>query len=431
MKVTHKSLRTSLDQTLLRNQAFETEKGDRIRTQVMNTLRKEFQHWCPEGQLLPIGSYRLGIHSPDSDIDLLCLSPADYSRESFQEVFFAQLSLVPDVSYCYGIFSAKVPIIKLIYQGVKVDLQFASTSQDLKAINTAELEEATLLGINAYRNTEYILGVIPNLENFKVLARTVRLWARQRNLYSGLSGCLGGISWTILSAKICLMYPSLNSIELIQQFFKVFSLWDWTVPVSLTPSPSPSLPYAGREVLMNILTPIHPCYNSAYTLISSNFSCIVEELELASRIVKDVIEGNHKWDALFEELDFFQSYRYFIRVSINAVGESEYETWSGLIFSRLKYFLQELERIYPGPVVGLYNRPFEGHCQQFQCCKNFFVGLKFNFPQGVKFDLRSPIYKFCSVLTEIRPSKSCMCLRVGFVPRKELVNMCGVQGVKS
>jgi len=191
MKVTHKSLRTSLDQTLLRNQAFETEKGDRIRTQVMNTLRKEFQHWCPEGQLLPIGSYRLGIHSPDSDIDLLCLSPADYSRESFQEVFFVQLSLVPDVSYCYGIFSAKVPIIKLIYQGVKVDLQFASTSQDLKAINTAELEEATLLGINAYRNTEYILGVIPNLENFKVLARTVRLWARQRNLYSGLSGCLG------------------------------------------------------------------------------------------------------------------------------------------------------------------------------------------------------------------------------------------------
>lgn len=429
MKVTHKSLRSSLDQTLVKKLAFETEKGDRIRTQALNTLRKELQHWCPEGQLLPIGSFRLGIHSPDSDIDILCLSPMDYSRESFQEVFFSQLSQLPDVSYCYGIFSAKVPIIKLIYQGVKIDLQFASTSQDLKSINTSELEEATLLGINAYRNTEYILSVIPNIENFRILARTIRLWAKQRNIYSGLSGCLGGISWTILCAKICLMYPNLNSIELIHKFFKVFSLWDWTVPVALTPTPS--FPFTGRDVSMNILTPIHPCYNSAYTLISSNFTCIVEELELASRIVKDVIEGNQQWDVLFEELDFFQCYRYFIRVSINAAGESEYETWSGLIFSRVKYLLQELERIYPGPVVGLYNRPFEGHCKQFQCCKNYFIGLKFNFPQGVKFDLRSPIYNFCNVLTEIRPSKSCMCLRVGFVPRKELVNIGGTQGVKS
>lgn len=420
MKVNQKSLKGSLDQTLSKHQAHESEKGERIRSHILNSILKEFQEWCPEGNLLPIGSYSLGIHSSDSDIDLLCLCPLTYTRIQFQEEFFTKLSSMRDVSYCYGIFSAKVPIIKLIIQSIKVDLQFASTNQDLKALNAAELDEASLLGINAYRNMEYILNIIQNVDNFKVLAKTIRLWAKQRNLYGGLSGCLGGISWTILCVKICLMYPSLGPIELIHKFFKVFSMWDWTIPVTIS-SVTP-YQYAGRDTLMNILTPVHPSYNSAYTLIASNFTCIVEELELACRIVKDIIEGNQKWDVLFEELDFFQCYRYFIRVSINAISENEFETWSGLVFSRIKFLLQELERVYPGPVVGLYNRPFDGYCKQFKCCKNYFIGLKFSFPQGVKFDLRSTLHNFCSVLNEIRPNKNNMCLRIGFIPRKELVN---------
>jgi poly(A) polymerase len=433
MKVTQKSLLSSLHQTLEKHKIIECEKGNTNRTEVITSIKKEFESWCPDGSLHSIGSYRLGVHCPDSDIDLVCVSPKRLTREDFQHVFFSRLENLIDVSYCFGIFTAKVPIIKLIMKGIKVDLQFASTDQDLKTfdyLNIAELDEASLLGINAIRNNEFILNAVPDVDSFRFLARAVKLWAKQKNLYSGVGGGLGGISWNILCAKICIRYAGLSVVELIEKFFKVFSQWDWTVPVSIL-NAEDCFGFSGRENLMNIMTPVHPSYNTAYTLISSGFSCIFNELETACKIVKDVVEGNMNWDALFEELDFFQQNRYFVRISINANDENDFETWSGLVFSRVKYLLQEIERVYPRPVVNLLNKPFQGYCKQFKNCCNYFVGLRFMFTQCVKLDLRVPIHNFCTVLNEIRPDKGSMNLRVAFVTRKDFLNVHGKQALKS
>lgn len=430
MKVTQKSLRASLDQTLEKNKFSECEKGNELRSQIISSIQKEFECWCPEGSLVPIGSYRLGVHSPDSDIDLVCVSPKTYTRETFERDFFSRLESISDVSYCYGIFSAKVPIIKLIFKGIKVDLQFARTDYDLKSVNTAELDEASLLGINAIRNNDFILNSVPNVANFRFLSKSVKLWAKLRNLYSGVGGGLSGISWNLLCAKICIAYPGSSPVELVEKFFKIYSMWDWTVPISISNVES-NFSYSSRDCLMSIMTPVYPSYNTAYTLISSGFSCIVSELEQGSKIIKEVLEGNATWESLFDEIDFFQQYRYFIRISINANSENEFETWSGLIFSRLKYLMQELERVYPRPVVNLLNKPFEGYCKNFKTCWNYFIGLRFSFTQCVKLDLRVPIHNFCTVLNEIRPNKASMNLRVAFVPRKEFLNSGGKQLVKS
>ena len=40
-----------------------------------------------EGTLIrPFGSYRLGVHDPGADIDILCIAPRHISREKFFEV---------------------------------------------------------------------------------------------------------------------------------------------------------------------------------------------------------------------------------------------------------------------------------------------------------------------------------------------------------
>ena len=77
---------------------------------------------------------------------------------------------------------------------------------------------------------------------------------------------------------------------------------------------------------MILLTPSYPSYNTAYTLTTSSFYCIISEIELGYKITKDILEGNQEWQALFEEIDFFQQYRYLIKVCIHAHTDSEFET---------------------------------------------------------------------------------------------------------
>ncbi|OMJ85025.1 hypothetical protein SteCoe_13747 [Stentor coeruleus] len=419
MKVTQQSLRSSLDQTLEKHKVKESDKGNAIRSGIVSTLTKEFTNWCSEGQVLTIGSYKLGVHSPDSDIDIVCLAPQRYTRQEFQTEFFTRLQSLPDVSYCYGIFRAKVPLIKLVINEIRIDLQYANTDQDIHNLRVEILEEATLLSLNAYRNNDMILTLVPNIESFKSMLRAVKIWAKKRGLYSGIFGFLGGAAWSLLAAKICILYPSLSEPELIYKFFKVYSMWDWSVPICLNPEQN-SYAYPTYQGHMTILTPAYPSYNAAYTLTASSYYCIVQELELACKIVKDILEGNQEWQALFEEIDFFQQYRYLLKVTIHASSENDYETWSGLVFSRIKFLMQELEHMYPRPVVVFYNKPFEVVHKSYKVSYNYFIGLNFNFPQNVKVDLRMPIHNFCTVLNEQRPNKSGMSLRINFMPRKDL-----------
>lgn len=46
-----------------------------------------------------------------------------------------------------------------------------------------------------------------------------------KNLYSNVLGFLGGISWALLVAHVCQLYPNAAASTLVHRFFFVFSQW--------------------------------------------------------------------------------------------------------------------------------------------------------------------------------------------------------------
>lgn len=70
-----------------------------------------------------------------------------------------------------------------------------------------------------------IIRLVPHVEHFRCALRAIRFWASRRGIYSNAFGFLGGISWAILLAKTCQMYPNLAPSELIHKFFFMYSRW--------------------------------------------------------------------------------------------------------------------------------------------------------------------------------------------------------------
>lgn len=52
-------------------------------------------------------------------------------------------------------------------------------------------------------------------------------------IYSNVLGYLGGVSWAMLVARTCQLYPNAAPATLVHKFFLIFSKWEWPQPVLL------------------------------------------------------------------------------------------------------------------------------------------------------------------------------------------------------
>ena len=159
------------------------------------------------GKIYTYGSYRLGVYGPGinscktflrtmlisssgSDIDTLVVAPREVTRDDFFETFpsvLERLSPPGAIEEITPVPEAFVPIIKLEYSGISIDLIFASlavssipTNMTLKNNSLLRgLDDRTLRSVNGTRVTDEILELVPQPKVFRTALRTIKLWAKR------------------------------------------------------------------------------------------------------------------------------------------------------------------------------------------------------------------------------------------------------------
>lgn len=181
-------------------------------------------------------------------------------RNDFFSSFYDLLDCHEDVEELRAIEQAFVPVIKFKFKGVEIDLTFTRLCvdqvplldedlQNFELFNQNNLDLRCLRSLNGFRlfipvnylfiflswfsfkqvkvekllfrSCCLILQFVPDVEKFKLTLRAVKLWAQSQGIYGNILGYLGGFSWAVLVARVCIDHPELDEPNLLKVIFHV------------------------------------------------------------------------------------------------------------------------------------------------------------------------------------------------------------------
>ncbi|KAK7856708.1 nuclear poly(A) polymerase 3 [Quercus suber] len=320
-----------------------------------------WQHRLPKqqiaatsGTILTYGSYGLGVHGSDSDIDALCVGPFFATMaDDFFVVLRNMLKGRPEVSEIHCVKDAKVPLMRFKFDGISIDLPFAqlkvlSVPENVDVLNPfflRDIDETSLKSLSGVRANKRILQLVPNVENFQSMLRCVKLWAKRRGVYGNLLGFLGGVHLAILVAFVCQGNPNASLNALIMNFFKTFALWHWPTPVILLDG----LPAPGDAMETRSLMPIRlPCspYEYCHSNItrSTHYKIRTEFLQGYTR-TRDLLKPDFDWGSIFEPYPYSKIHSRFLKIYLSASEQDELGDWVGWVKSRFRSLIVKLEEI--------------------------------------------------------------------------------------
>uniref|UniRef100_A0A8C0KHE5 Poly(A) polymerase n=1 Tax=Canis lupus dingo TaxID=286419 RepID=A0A8C0KHE5_CANLU len=370
-------LTQKLIETLKPFGVFEEEEELQRRILILGKLNNLVKEWIREisesknlpqsvienvgGKIFTFGSYRLGVHTKGADIDALCVAPRHVDRSDFFTSFYDKLKLQEEVKDLRAVEEAFVPVIKLCFDGIEIDILFARLAlqtipEDLDLRDDSllkNLDIRCIRSLNGCRVTDEILHLVPNIDNFRLTLRAIKLWAKRHNIYSNILGFLGGVSWAMLVARTCQLYPNAIASTLVHKFFLVFSKWEWPNPVLLKqpeecnlnlPVWDPRVNPSDRYHLMPIITPAYPQQNSTYNVSVSTRMVMVEEFKQGLAITDEILLSKAEWSKLFEAPNFFQKYKHYIVLLASAPTEKQRLEWVGLVESKIRILVGSLEK---------------------------------------------------------------------------------------
>ena len=284
-----------------------------------------------------------------------------------------ELTPVPD---------AFVPIIKLELLGISIDLIFArlelnSVPASLTLKDTSllrGLEERDLRSLNGTRVTDEILELVPQQKTFRTALRGIKLWAQRRAIYANVMGFPGGVAWAMLVARVCQLYPHATGSVIIAKFFYIISTWSWPQPIllkNIEDGPlhvrvwNPSLYTGDKYHLMPIITPAYPSMCATHNITMSTKTVIIRELKRGREITDKIFMGQLQWKDLFTKHAFFtDGYKYYLSVIAASRTKEAQQVWSGLVESKLRMLVSNLETQESIAVARPFTKGFERvhHC---------------------------------------------------------------------
>lgn len=386
-------LNDELIQELKKENSFESEQETANRVKVLKTLQELTEKFVYEvskkknmsdgmardagGKIFTYGSYRLGVHGPGSDIDTLVVVPKHVTREDFFTVFDALLREREELDEIAPVPDAFVPIIKLKFSGISIDLICAkldiaqvkpSLTLDDKAL-LRNLDEKDLRALNGTRVTDEILELVPKPSVFRIALRAIKIWAQRRAIYANVFGFPGGVAWAMLVARICQLYPNACSAVILNRFFKILSEWKWPQPVILKPIEdgplqvrvwNPKIYAQDRSHRMPVITPAYPSMCATHNITESTKAVILKELNRGIQVTNDIFAYKKTWADLFTKHDFFFQYKYYLTITAATRGDDEeHLKWSGLVESKLRLLTLKLETIPGIKLAHPFFKPFE------------------------------------------------------------------------
>jgi len=382
-----------------------------------------------------VGSYRLGVVRPDGGIDALCVGPPQVGREAFFTALAEKLKGLQSVTECAPIPDAFTPIIKLKMRGVGIDLLFARLAKPLEEGQSLEealkddqilkdMDDRSIRCINCYRVADQILQLVPNQDTFRSTLRFVKCWAQRRGIYSNVLGFFGGVTWAVLAARVCQLYPNYVPSQLVNRFFRTYDQWNWSKPVMLceiveaSAAPgmakfkvwNPRTNPADRQHVMPVITPAFPAMNSTHNVTETTKRILLDEFRRGYEVVKGAEAQKSSWMEVHEPFPFFQTFHQYLCLEILAKSEEVYHKLGGWVESKLRALTKQLDVYDGGSISGLVVRPnperydLGGTDADWRLGCGIFFALSFFKDQGAflsqTVDLRPALSQFVDVISQ-------------------------------
>ncbi|EQB61207.1 poly polymerase [Vairimorpha apis BRL 01] len=438
---------------------FEDESEGQIRERVLgkiNLLLKRFVKIISKlkkissdentnygGKIFTFGSYRLGVHSKGSDIDVLCIVPRHVTRKEFFNEFYDMLNEEKEVKELTKIEEAYVPLIKMVYSNIPIDLTFARLNSSVvgEKINLLNdyviknMDDKCVLSINGSRVTDEILNLVPNVLTFHSALRCIKYWAKQRCIYGNSYGYFGGVAFSISVARICQLFPNASSYTIVVKFFEIFSNWKWPNPVILKSIVDlgynmkvwdPKIYPTDKYHKMPVITPAYPSICSTHNITMSTQNLITNEL-IRGHDIMSKEHGNFQKLCLVS--DFFNRYKLFIQV--NAISDNtNHKLWVGFIESKIRILatkievLDEVLNAYPFPrAFEIFNEKltnFSFKIPNVKIFTSFFIGLEFPNTKNKTIIIENPVKEFLEFINNYDKKEDSMICEVNSMKRRDV-----------
>ena len=331
-------------------------------------LKQLFETWAARPVLMFCsGSFRLGVHSASTDIDVLFMTTAEITRDDVFTGFVSVLQSCADVTNLLPVRGTRVPVIGFTLGTQEFDVLTCHLASRVLPARDAVLAsyewmnglaEADVLGFNGPRVTE----MIPNFSKVAGVAfreaqtalRFLRHWAKQRCVYSNKSGFLGGVN---LALMLCYVIqraaPGTRAPVLLARFFDVFAKWAPDEPIVLDAHVDHACPVwlsqwefrsgASRVDPFTVLTPCFPRFNTMAAATKFTSRTMRAELQRGARVFELCpLDPVRAYAALCAPLEAVAGAQRFLCVRAAAPATRDGIMWLGFIEARVRHLITYL-----------------------------------------------------------------------------------------